>query len=391
MRYRRICTADRRTGRVDPLIRVARATHRILIAGLGDRNSLQRRTTLAFVVTALAAIGAAIAWWQWPVRLEVAAVTRGPAVEAVYATGTVEPTVMVPLAPRIAGRLANIDIAEGARVRRGQVLARIESVDLDQTVQEMSAREQLARTQYERTRDLVGQKFMSPAELDRTKSELQAAQAAVRRAQAQRDYNQLVAPADGIVLRRDGEPGQFVAMGQAVLTLACCAPLRVSAEVDEEDISRVVVGQKALLRTDALPGRLFDGEVAEITPKGDPVSRSYRVRIRIADAPAVDAGPMRTGMTMDVNLVVSRRENALLVPSRALKGNAVWVLADGRVQRRDVKKGVAGAERAEILAGVAEGERVVLSPADTLRDGQRAEGVAVASATSATSTPAAKR
>jgi hypothetical protein len=98
-------------------------------------------------------------------------------------------------------------------------------------------------------------------------------------------------------------------------------------------------------------------------------------------------------MTMDVNLVVSRRENALLVPSRALKGNAVWVLADGRVQRRDVKTGVAGAERAEILAGVAEGERVVLSPADTLRDGQRAEGVAApaSSATSATSTPAAKR
>jgi RND family efflux transporter MFP subunit len=262
----------------------------------------------------------------------------------------------------------------------------------------MSAREQLARTQYERTRDLVGQNFMSPAELDRTKSELQAAQAAVRRAQAQRDYNQLVAPADGIVLRRDGEPGQFVAMGQALLTLACCAPLRISAEVDEEDISRVVVGQKALLRTDALPGRLFDGEVAEITPKGDPVSRSYRVRIRIADAPAVDAGPMRTGMTMDVNLVVSRRENALLVPSRALKGNAVWVLVDGRVQRRDVKKGVAGAERSEILAGVAEGERVVLSPADTLRDGQRAEGVAAAASsamstgtpTSATSTPAAK-
>jgi len=75
------------------------------------------------------------------------------------------------------------------------------------------------------------------------------------------------------------------------------------------------------------------------------------------------------------------------------------VLADGRVQRRDVKKGVAGAERSEILAGVAEGERVVLSPADTLRDGQRAEGVAAAASsamstgtpTSATSTPAAKR
>ena len=339
---------------------------------------MQRTTKIALVVAALVAAAAAVAWSQWPARVEIAPVTRGPAVEAVYATGTVEPTVMTPLAPRSAGRLAAIQVEEGARVRRGQVLARIEAADLDQTVQEMSAREQLARTQYERTRDLVAQKFVSPAELDRTRTELQAAQAAVRRAQAQRDYNQLVAPADGIVLRRDGEPGQFVAAGQAVLTLACCAPLRVSAEVDEEDIARVLVGQKAMLRTDALPGRLFEGEVAEITPKGDPVSRSYRVRIRLADAPAVDAGPLRTGMTMDANLIVSRRESALLVPSRALKGSAVWVLEEGRVQRREVKKGVSGAERSEIVSGLAEGEMVVLSPADTLRQGQRARGVAAA-------------
>ena len=346
---------------------------------------MQRTTKIFFVLAALTAAGAAIAWWQWPVRVEVAPVTRGPAVEAVYATGIVEPTVMVPLAPRSGGRLAAIHADEGAHVRRGQVLARIESADLDQTVQEMSAREQLARTQHERTRDLVAQKFVSPAELDRARTELQAAQAAAERARAQRDYNQLVAPADGIVLRRDGEPGQFVAAGQTVLTLACCAPLRVSAEVDEEDIPRVVVGQKATLRTDALPGRLFDGEVAEIAPKGDPVSRSYRVRIRLADAPAVDAGPLRTGMTMDANLIVSRRENALLVPSRALKGNAVWVLEQGRVQRREVKKGVSGAERSEIVSGLVEGESVVLSPADTLREGRRAHGVSAASSPSSAS------
>ena len=186
------------------------------------------------------------------------------------------------------------------------------------------------------------------------------------------------------MLRRDGELGQFIAAGQAVLTLACCAPLRVSAEVDEEDIPRVVVGQKVTLRTDALPERLFDGEVAEITPKGDPVSRSYRVRIRLAGAPAVDAGPLRTGMTMDANLIVSRRENALLVPSRALKGSAVWVMEDGRVRQREVRKGVTGSERTEIVSGLAEGEMVVLSPSESLRAGQRAQGVpAAASAASA--------
>src|SRR5690349_8763155 len=121
---------------------------------------------------ALVAAAGVLAWRAWPARVEVARPTRGPAIDAVYATGVVEPTVMLPVAPRSGGRLATLEVDEGARVKRGQVLARIESVDLEHTVQEMLARERLARTQYERTQDLVAQKFVSPAELDRTHSEL---------------------------------------------------------------------------------------------------------------------------------------------------------------------------------------------------------------------------
>ena len=328
------------------------------------------------MAAAAVAVSALIAWRSWPAGVEVAHPTRGPAIEAVYATGVVEPTVMVPVAPRSGGRLAALEVDEGAKVKRGQVLARIESADLEHTVQEMLARERLARTQYERARDLVAQKFMSAAELDRTRTELEAAQAALRRAQAQRDYNLLVAPADGSVLRRDGELGQFIAAGQAVFTLACCAPLRVAAEVDEEDIARVAVGQKVAMRSDALPRQLFDGEVADITPKGDPVARSYRVRIRFADAAAVEAAGLRTGMTMDANLIVARREGALLVPNRALHGDVLWVVDGGRLQRRAVQRGAAGTERTEIVAGLAERDLVVTSSAEGLREGQRARTLA---------------
>jgi RND family efflux transporter MFP subunit len=335
-----------------------------------------KKTSMAVGLALLAATAIALAWWQWPVPVETTRPIRGPAIEAVYATGTAEPTVMVPVAPRVGGRLLSIEVEEGQEVRGGQLLARIESADLDQTVHEMRAREQLARAQHERSRRLAAQNFVSEAEVDRTRSELQAAQAAARRAQAQRDYNQLVAPADGLVLRRDGEAGQFVPAGQAVFTLACCAPLRVTAEVDEEDIARVRIGQPVSLRGDALPGQLFEGEVAEITPKGDPVQRSYRVRIRLKDAPAVAQGPLRSGMTLDANIVVARRENALLLPNRTLQGNAAWVLAaGGRLHRRQVQKGAAGSERTEILSGIGEGDSVVLAPGESLRDGQRARAL----------------
>ena len=322
-------------------------------------------------VVVVAAVGV-WGWAEWPTSVEVAQTTRGPAIEAVYATGVVEPTVMMPVAPRSGGRLTELNVDEGAEVQRGQVLARIESTDLDNTVLEMTARERLARTQYERTQDLVAQKFLSAAELDRTRMEFDAAQAALGRAQAQSDYNRLVAPASGTVLRRDGEVGQFIPAGQAVFTLACCAPLRVAAEVDEEDISRVVVGQKVTMRSDALANKLFDGEVAEITPKGDPVARSYRVRVRFSDAAGLAASGLRPGMTVDANLIVSRREGALLVPNTTLHDNKVWVVEQGKLRERAVKLGVAGTERSEILSGLADGDALVLSPRDGLRDGRRA-------------------
>lgn len=334
----------------------------------------------------LAAVAAAVAWREWPLAVEVASVTRGPAIEAVYATGAVEPSVMLPVAPRSGGRLAALLVDEGAAVKKGQVLARMESPDLVHTVDEMRARERLAQTQYERTQELVAQKFMSPAELDRTRTELDAAQAALKRAQAQLDYNLLVAPADGTVLRRDGEVGQFIPAGQPVFTLSCCAPLRVSAEVDEEDIVRVAVGQKVVMRGDALPDRVFDGTVAEITPKGDPVARSYRVRINFSDPAGVEAAGVLTGMTMDANIVISRREGALLVPNRALHGDKVWVVEDGVLHAREVKRGIVGTERTEITSGVAEGGSVVVSEVEGAREGRRANATAAAPAASAPAT-----
>jgi RND family efflux transporter MFP subunit len=337
----------------------------------------------------LAAAAAAVAWREWPLEVGVSPVTRGPAIEAAYATGIVEPSVMLPVAPRSGGRLAALLVDEGAAVKKGQVLARMDSPDLAHTVEEMQARERLAQTQFDRTRDLVAQNFMSGAELDRTRTELAAAQAALKRAQAQLDYNLLVAPADGSVLRRDGEIGQFIPAGQAVFTLACCAPLRVAAEVDEEDIVRVAVGQKVVLRGDALPDRVFDGTVAEITPKGDPVARSYRVRIVFADPAAVVAAGVRTGMTMDANIVIARREGVLLVPNRALHGDTVWVVEGGVLHARSVERGVVGAERTEITFGLAEGEQVVVSDVEAAREGRRAR-VAPAAAASAPASAAAR-
>ena len=312
--------------------------------------------------------GAAFWWWrEGPVAVTVVEPSRGPAVDAIYATGSVEPTVMLPIAPRVAGRLVELNADEGANVRKGQVLAKLDDADLASTVDELAARARFARAQYERTQNMVARGFVSKVELDRTRSDLDAAEAALRRARAQRDFMVLTAPADGAIIRRDGEIGQLIPVGQALFYLSCCAPLRVTAEVDEEDIPRVHVGQKVVLKADAVPGQVLEGQVSEVTPKGDPVARSYRVRIRLADPSA-----LRVGMTVDANLIVAERPNALLIPATAIKDGAVWVVSGGKLHRQPVKVGVTGAARAEVTEGLTADARVVDKPADQLREGRSA-------------------
>lgn len=316
-----------------------------------------------------AAIALAALWWvrQGPMAVELATPTRGPAVEAIYATGSVEPTISMPIAPRTAARITQLGADEGAEVRKGQLLVRLDDADLASTVEELAARAAFARAQHERTRSLFEKGFVSQVELDRTRADLDASDAALRRARSQRDYMSLVAPADGTIIRRDGEVGQFIPAGQAIFHLSCCAPLRVTAEVDEEDIPRVHVGQRVVLRADAVPGRVFEGDVKEVTPKGDPVARSYRVRIRLAEPDA-----LRVGMTVDANLIVSERANALLVPTSAVKDGAVWTVVDGRLARRAVKAGVTGSGRTEIVSGLEAQAQVVVDPTGELREGRRA-------------------
>lgn len=328
---------------------------------------MRSKWTLIVIIGALMGGGGWLWWRDRPVTVTVVVPTRGPAVEAIYATGTVEPTVMLPIASRAAGHLVALNVDEGDEVRKGQALARLDDGDLTDTVQELDARARFARLNLQRMQDLAQRKVAAKVDLDQARADLDAAEAVLRRAKAQRGYMTLTAPADGLIIRRDGEVGQFIPVGQAVFSLSCCAPLRVTADVDEEDVPRVRIGQKVVLHADALPDRVFDGEVIQMTPKGDPVARSFRVRIGLADPTG-----LQVGMTVDANLIVAQRQDALLVPSTAIQKGAVWRVADGKLHRQSVRIGVAGAVRTEILDGLSADAQVVATPAEGLREGQAA-------------------
>jgi len=320
------------------------------------------------------AAGLATAWWLLtPVSVTVGAPTRGAAVQAVYATGSVEASVMIPLAGRTTARLAELYVDEGSTVKKGETLARFEDEDLQSTLRQLQAQADLAKQDYDRMAKLVESGTVTRAAYDQASSNWQAAKAAVDHATAEAGFLQLVSPADGQIVRRDGEVGQLIPANQTILWLLQDAPLRITSEVDEEDVSLVKVGQDVLVRADAFPGKVFNGRVQAMTPMGDAVARSYRVRIELSGPT-----PLLIGMTAETNIVVSEHKDALLVPATAVDGDKVWEVVDGRLVRQAVGVGIKGTDKVEIVSGLKDGDQIVLQPGAALRPGMRVRAVAKA-------------
>jgi multidrug efflux pump subunit AcrA (membrane-fusion protein) len=144
----------------------------------------------------------------------------------------------------------------------------------------------------------------------------------------------------------------------------------VEAEVNEEDIPRVEVGQNAYLRSDAFPERALEAVVDSITPKGDPVTKTYRVRLRLPEDT-----PLRIGMSTDVNIVVRVSRNALVIPAAAVSGTRVAVVEGGTAKLREIETGIRGTNGVEILSGLEETARIISPLPPDLTDGTRVDVV----------------
>ncbi|MGP1254099.1 MAG: efflux RND transporter periplasmic adaptor subunit [Kiloniellales bacterium] len=328
----------------------------------------------SFVVLVALIAAAAFGWIWWDSRapkVAVIAPERGPAVEAVYATGEVEPTREAQLASTETGRIWDYPVVEGQSVLAGEVLVRLDDLTARAELEALEARVDYLEGDLERARRLLTGGHVARQTYDLKKSELDQAVAETE-AQRQKLLDlTLVAPFDAVVLRKEREVGEVVKPGDVLLWLGSAKPYWIEAQVDEEDIPRVSLGQTALIKADAFVGADLRARVAEVTPMGDPVNKQYRVRLIL---PA--RSPLMIGMTVEVNVIVREDSDALLIPETALSNNAVFVvetsLQDGPVaRRRPLSLGVYGDGKVEVLRGLDAEARIIAEPPAELSDGDR--------------------
>lgn len=288
---------------------------------------------------------------------------RGDVVQAVYATGEVEPIVWAKISPQMSGRIRAVLADDGQVVKRGDVLAQLDDAVESAEWQELHSRQAYLRSEMQRYTRLQKSDFTSRQRYEQSISDYKEITARLDAKLKQIDRMHIRTPMDGIVLRRDVEPGETVDTKNIIFWVGQPGALRITAVVDEEDIPLVQVGQLVLIKADAYPGQPFEGRVAEVTPKGDPVDKNFRIRVSLPEN-----SPLMVGMTVEVNIVIREAKDALLLPRTSLRGAEVYVEEDGEIVARTLKSGVVGDEDIEVLEGLQDDERVLENPALFLKE-----------------------
>ncbi|SOD41113.1 efflux RND transporter periplasmic adaptor subunit [Nitrosovibrio sp. Nv4] len=356
---------------------------------------------LLIVVVILAVSGYAI-WLSTrpePIEVELATIKLGTVESTVVNTraGTITACRRAKLAPASGGQIVKLLVKEGDRVEKGQVLLELWNTDL--AAQRDLAHRQLATAEgrrreacvlaenahreAERTRQLADRGFVSPqgrenadaeararqANCDATESDVKRAQAQVRVTQAGLERTVLTAPFPGIVALVTGELGEYATPSPPgiptppAVDLIDDTCLYVTAPMDEVDAPKLKTGQFARITLDALPGQIFDGQVRRIAPYVTEVEKQARTVDVEVDFEEIPKHALLVGYSADVEVVIERRDNVLRVPTQAIRQNGKVLVVDeeNRLAEGDPETGLANWAFTEVISGLKEGDRVLLS------------------------------
>lgn len=355
-------------------------------------------------------------WWQGP-QVTGYTLEPMPLVQSVVATGQVITVSRAQVGSEVTGVVLERRVKEGDRVKPGDLLVVLKSDELAAQVRQAevalnelatnrrpqasaelaSAKAQLEQASREATRRrnaeagiLSAEEIEQAVEAERVARNnyetvrLKAAalapgqveEASLREqlsvAQAQLAKTKIRATVAGTVLTRDVEPGDLVQPGRTLFTIAMDGNTEIRVPLDERNLSRLALSQKATAIADAYPDKPFPARINFIAPSIDPQRGTVEVRLSVDPVPDF----LRQDMTVSVNVETGRRDRTLAIPNDALgkvQGDQATVLLvrDSKIQRQKVKLGLRGLAMSEVISGLKVGDQVLSDATSTLKDGTR--------------------
>ncbi len=300
-------------------------------------------------------------------------------------SGSLDPEWQAEVAPKVDGRIEKVYVKEGDKVKKGQVLAKLEQVDTDAELLQARGDYMDAETNLRKAeRDLVRYEklFTSGAvseqavddyrfARDNAAAKLEAARGTLRAKESAFSGTNIVAPASGIVAKRYFQEGYYAKAGVPLFAIADISTLKTVINIPEGQIDGVAVGNEANIILPAFSNRKIVGKVTSIAPVADLPAHTFSTEISVDNPEGLLAGVFAT-----VILNAEPRENVLTIPPRAIvmrdDQKTVYVVGeDGIVKRRVLSVGYFNEELVEIVDGVKEGERIVTGGQNKLREGSK--------------------
>lgn len=386
---------------------------------------------LPWIAAALVLVLAAawvVRWFITPV-VSVVHLSRGPVVQAFYATGTVQPVREFPIKSATEGYLDHVYVDKGDHIKAGQPLAVVNNpslvyaaqrakADLDEKLKRIDPKTSPVLIEYDdRLRIDTERRALAQREVDRLQSmtkisavaasdvdkaidrvklidvdlestqkqraakvlelqrELATAQSAYDIAQWELGEQTLKAPIDAVVLDRPTSQGTRVAVNDVIMRTADVRPsnLVMRAQVDEEDVTHCHVGQVVRMSLYAFAGERITGVVKQIYDEADADRRTFEVDVTF-DHPDPK---LAAGMTGELAFIEEEKADADILPSTALQNGAFYVVKDGKISKSQALPGLRSIERVEVLSGLDAGDAVIVSPLGTLTEGSRVRATLV--------------
>ena len=301
------------------------------------------------------------------VPVEVVEILPGEISAFIETNGTLEAEREVDIVARAGGPLVALHTEEGMQVKAGELLAQIDEAEARAQVEIAKVALQDAELIHNRAKASLENAVVSQEVYDSALSGLESARAQLVGNEIQLSYTQIAAPFDGLIIQRAVKFGETVTVGQQLFRISDFDPLLCTIGVPERDLTRLSIGQPAILEVEAFPGELFQGRVLRISPVVDSATGTIRVTLEVDRH-----GRLSPGMFAGVRLVTDVRQNALIMPKRALSleslADSIFVVEDGVAYRRNVTLGYEEDDRVEVTAGLSANDRVIVVGQDGLTD-----------------------
>ncbi len=294
-------------------------------------------------------------------------VIRGEITSYVETHARLEAQRWVEVVSRVQGLAEVLRTEEGDQVLAGQILLNLEKEELLLQAEKAKVGLRQVQATFERTRVLHERRMVSQQEFENARNQFENAEVALREVELRLEYADIRAPIDGVLMQRHVEEGELVRTNQVVFVIADLEPLQIRVRVPEKRMIQVRVGQEARITVDPVPDHVFQATVRMINPGIDPASGTVKVTL---DVPS--GGVLRPGMFATVRIITDSRDDALIVPKKALlfetDEDDLFVVRDGRGQRIRVVLGYTDGDRVEIVSGLREGDQVITVGHEGLKD-----------------------